>query len=167
MRNKKEVSIEKDKKTRLAISLVVTIMLICGIPLIIVGATKSIWIVLGIGIAFTVIGFYGTPIAWTTYANFKVLKRIVDCVNEENLTTTQEIARQLQIDEKQVKQQVTLAIKKKYITGFLFDGSTLTANNKEASKKRVFENKCPNCGANMQQEGGVWRCLYCNSKFEI
>lgn len=166
MKSKNEVSVEKDLKTRLIVSFVVTIMLVFGIPLIIVGATQSIWAILGIGISFTVIGFYGAPISWTTYANFKTLKRIVDCVNEENLLTTEEISKQLQIDEKSVKQQLTLAIKKKYITGFLFDGSTLTANNKETSKKRVLENKCPNCGAVMDFNETKWHCSYCNSKFE-
>ena len=162
----KKIDINKDLKKSLITAIVISVMFVVGIPLIIVGATKSIWVVLGIGIAFTVIGFYGTPLIWINYGNKRTLKHVVDAVMEDNLTTVEEIAKQLQIRDRLARDYVTTGIRKKYITGYIFNGSVLTPNQKEAPKKKISTNKCLNCGGTLQKDETGYRCIYCGSHFD-
>lgn len=60
----------KAKKKNIALATALTIGLIAGIPLLVVGAVnmddnKGFVALLVIGIACVVAGFYGAPIAWT------------------------------------------------------------------------------------------------------
>ena len=84
---------------------------------------------------------------------------------EENLTTNAEIAMQLQTSEKNIKAQITKAINKKYITGFIYNGEVLTPNNKQQPKKKIIENRCKNCGGTLEELDTEWRCPYCGSRF--
>lgn len=162
----KTSNINKDIKKSLIASIIISVLFVVGIPLIIFGATNSIWILLGLGIACTVIGFYGTPLMWVSYGNKRTLKHVVDAVMEDNLTTVEEIAKQLQMRDRQVRDLVILGIKKKYITGYIFNGSVLTPNQKEAPKKKIASNKCPNCGGTLQDDGKGYVCQYCGSHFD-
>lgn len=159
-------NVNKDLKKKLIWAIVATILFIVGIPITIIGATKSIWAILAFGIAFLVFGFYGAPILWISYGSFKTMKNVVDAVMEDHLTTNSEIAQQLQIREKMAKEYITNAIKKKYITGYIYDGTTLTPNKKEVPKKNIIANKCPNCGGKLEQYENGYKCPYCGSKFE-
>lgn len=134
--------------------------------MIIIGASKSMAI-MGIGIAMTAIGFYGTPIIWISYGNMRTLKRVVDAVMEEHLTSIIEIATQLQISEREARDYIATGIRKKYIVGYIFDGANIKPNQKEEPKKKIVKNKCPNCGAPLEKsETGNYHCPYCNSNFE-
>ena len=57
----------KNVKNNFRIALVLSLMLIVGVPMIVLGASNKIWAVMAIGIAFTVLGFYGCPLAWVMY----------------------------------------------------------------------------------------------------
>ena len=57
MKEKTEIDINRDLKKHRNWAIIISVLFVIGIPLIIVGATKSIWAVLGIGIACVVIGF--------------------------------------------------------------------------------------------------------------
>ena len=134
--------------------------------MIVFGATKSLWILLVLGIVCTVFGFYGMPILWVNFGSLKTLKRVVDAVMEENLTSVSEIASQLQLSERTTKDYIRKAINKKYITGFIYDGNTLVPNEKQAPKKKMSQNRCPSCGGVMEKTDTGWICPYCGSKFE-
>ena len=163
----KNNNINADLRKKLITAIIISLFIVIGVPLIIVGATNSSWAILGIGIALTVISFYGTPLMWVSYMNYKTLKNVVDVVMEEHLSTVAEVARQLQIRERHARDYISLGIKKKYITGYIFDGFNLTANEKEGPKKKIVKNKCPNCGATLQIDDlGKYYCPYCNSAFE-
>ena len=162
----KTSNINKDIKKLLIWAIVISLLFVVGIPLIIVGATNSIWALLGIGIACTVIGFYGTPMIWVGYSNKRTLKHVVDAVMEDHLTRVAEIASQLQMSEGEVKAHIYLGIKNKYILGYVFDGSVLTPNQKEAPKKKIIANKCPNCGGVLKVSSGGYDCPYCDSHFD-
>ena len=167
MEKKVKIDINKDVKKMLIIACVITVMFIAGIPMIIFGATKGMTFVMATGIAFTVIGFYGTPLIWIGYGSRRSLKRVVDAVVEENLTTNQEIALQLQMSERQVKEYLTKAINKKYITGYLYNGQELSANEKVAIKKNaISQKKCANCGGTLIENENGYICEYCGSKFD-
>ena len=158
--------INKNTKTILIWSVIISLMLIVGIPMIILGAIKSIWFVLVIGIIFTVIGFYGTPIIWVYFANTKVLQRVVEIINNEHLLKVSEIAQHLQLSEQQIKMHITNAIKKNFLQGYIFDGLELKENKEEKNKfEKLLKNKCPNCGANLIKIDNGHRCEYCGSEF--
>lgn len=161
----KKIDIIKDLRKRLIWAIVASVLFVVGIPMTIIGAVNSIWFLLGVGIAFLVFGFYGAPIIWTNYGSFKTLKRVVDSVMEEHLYTNTEIAQQLQLSERVVKECITKGIQKKYITGYIYNGTALTPNQKEAPKKKVVENKCRNCGGKLELNDNGWVCPYCGSKF--
>ncbi len=166
MVDKKRVDINKDVRKRLIIAIVISCMLVIGIPLIIVGASKNMAI-MGIGIAMTVIGFYGTPMIWISYGTLRTQKHVVDAVMDDHLTNMTEIATQLQLREREARDYVAKAIKKKYIVGYIFDGANLKSNQKEEPKKKIVKNICPNCGATLEAiENGSYRCPYCNSVFD-
>lgn len=163
---KEQRLIDKDVKKMLLICLLSTLALIAGVPMIVFGATKSLWILLVLGIVCTVFGFYGMPILWVNFGSLKTLKRVVDAVMEENLTSVSEIASQLQLSERTTKDYIRKAINKKYITGFIYDGNTLVPNEKQAPKKKMSQNRCPSCGGVMEKTDTGWICPYCGSKFE-
>ena len=52
------------KLKALLLAFLLTLMLIGGIPMIIFGATQKLTFLLIAGIVFTVLGFYGCPLAW-------------------------------------------------------------------------------------------------------
>ncbi len=167
MKENKKPDIKRDNKKLLIIACIISIMFVAGIPMIIFGATNSIMAVMALGIAFVVIGFYGTPLIWIAYAGNRTLKRVVDAVLEENLTTNEEIASQLQMREREVKNHITKAINKKYITGYLYDGKNLSANEKIPVKKtKIMQNRCVNCGGTLIERANGYECEYCGSKFD-
>ena len=162
--SKNSSKINHDIRKMLIISIVASIAFVVGIPMIVLGATNSTVLMI-FGIVFVVFGFYGTPMLWMSYAGLRSLKRVVDAVMEENLTTNAEIAMQLQTSERNIKAQITKAINKKYITGFIYNGEVLTPNEKQQPKKKIIENRCKNCGGTLEELDTEWRCPYCGSRF--
>lgn len=158
--------INTDIKKKLIWACVGTFALVVGIPLIILGAIKGLWPVLVIGIIGVVFGFYGSPLFWISYAECRTLKRMADIVMEENLTSVTEISQHLVLSENVTKQQITKAISKKYITGYIFDGKNLKPNEKQAPKKKlVQQDKCKNCGGTLTETNEGFVCDYCGSVF--
>lgn len=162
--SKNSSKINHDIRKMLIISIVASIAFVVGIPMIVLGAMNSTVLMI-FGIVFVVFGFYGTPMLWMSYAGLRSLKRVVDAVMEENLTTNAEIAMQLQTSERNIKAQITKAINKKYITGFIYNGEVLTPNEKQQPKKKIIENRCKNCGGTLEELDTEWRCPYCGSRF--
>ena len=162
--DKNNSKIKHDVNKMLIICIITSIAFVVGIPMIVVGASSSI-IVMILGIVFVAFGFYGMPLLWIHYSELRSLKRVVEAITEENLATNAEIAMQLQMNEKTVKAKVTKAINKKYITGYIYNGEVLTPNNKQPVKKKIIENKCRNCGGKLEQFETEWRCPYCGSHF--
>ena len=161
---KKNNSIKNDLIKKLIFAIITSILFIIGIPITIFSATNHIWFAMTLGIIFIVFGFYGMPFIWLSYANLRSLKNVVDAVNEEHILSVSEIASQLQLKENQVRQFIVDAIKKKYIIGYIFDGNTLSTNNK--NKPSIQERKCSHCGGNLVKKDNDWYCPYCDSKFE-
>ncbi len=165
MKNK---SIKKDLNNQLIFAIILSVLFVIGIPLIIFGVSSSITFLLVLGIIFVVLGFYGTPIIWTSYANKRQQKMIIDTIIYEHILTVSELAKQLQISEKLIRQHITTAIQKKYIVGYLFDGKTLSLNEKTAPKKKlsITKTKCPHCGGTLEPTEQGYHCPYCGAKME-
>ena len=157
--------LNKELKKLLIISLVITAMLISGIPFIIFGATKNITLLLVVGIAFTAVGFYGTPIAWVMYGEKHKLKRVVFAITGEHLMTVQKIASQLQLSEDTVRNYLTTCFNKGYLIGYLRDGDNIIENKDMADKDRLISVKCEFCGApyTFKASDPNPLCPYCRS----
>lgn len=162
--NKK--NIDKTIRIFLILTIVAAVCLIGGVPAIVFGATKGWWPLLVLGIVYVVFGFYGTPILWTNYWSLKAQKRVIEAVMEEHLTSVTEIASQLQMRENIVREFIRKSIGNKYIIGYIYDGVTLTPNEKQAPKKKIVRSACPNCGGRLDSTENGYECPYCGSKFE-
>ena len=134
------------------------ICLIGGIFMIIFGAKANKFMLVA-GIIAVIFGFYGSPILFNNYGTKKQMKRIVEV---EKLYSAQEIAEQLQMSESEVKQIISNAVVKNYITGYKFDGTNLTINKKVNT---VTKKKCPNCGGKLVEENGKLVCHYCDTTY--
>ena len=132
----KQSKIEKDIRNKLIISIVASVLLVVGIPIIIFSATSSFWLGLVVGIIFVVFGFYGSPMLWVSFGNLKSLQRVVDAVLEDNLTSIEDIARQLQISERTAVNwsENVRAMKALKAAG---DATELAVSQSEASKLSV------------------------------
>ena len=155
--------VTKYLRTLFITSMVLTVMLIAGIPMIVVGAVTHVYAVMGLGIAFTAAGFYGCPIAWTVYGSNISLKRVVGAVMQENLYTVQEISAQLNIDVRQVRAHLDKAFNRGYLMGYRRSGDVISVNESIAESKRELVAECPNCGAKFTYTADNARCPYCNS----
>ena len=152
--------ITKDINKIFVISLIVSVLFVVGIALIAVFAGKN-WILMTLGIIFVVVGFFGSPLLWVNYSGKRKTRRIVEAIEEENLYSNAEIASQLSIKEKEVKQEIYKAINKKYLTGYIYDGEKISANNKEKQTQALHIKKCNNCGGKLEIRDDKWYSPYC------
>jgi len=158
-------NIDRETKKMFTLSMILTLCLPIGIPLIIIGAINisKLYLVLALGVVMTVAGFYGSPIVWSKFGNVRALKRVVSAVVEENLYTVQEIAAQLSTNEEKVRTQLDLCFKKQYLVGFKRNGDEILLNENEKLTKREKTAECPYCGAKFSYFGKVGRCPYCGN----
>ena len=157
-------AVRKALRKNLILSVILTIMLPLGGAMLGVGLAlhqPAIW---AIGIAFMVCGFYGCPCAWTmAYAPTKSLSRIVSAVVEENLCTVSEIASQLSLSEKDVRNQLDACFRKRYLPGIKRDGDTLILNENRELGKQEFYAECTACGARFLYTKDSKCCPYCGT----
>ena len=131
--------------------------------MIIIGATNELWIVMGIGIAFVAVGFYGAPVAWSVYGSARPVRRVVHAVTVEHLYTVQEIAAQLSLNEKDVRAHLDKCFNKNFLVGYKREGDNIVLNENIAADKREHFYECPYCGAKFTYTADSARCPYCGS----
>lgn len=163
----------KSEKRSLIIALVLTVMLVVGIPFIVVGATqmhdnKAFAAMLAIGIAFAVVGFYGSPIGWVRFGNAKQELTVVRAINFEHLHTVADLAQRLSINGKQASDMLNNCIRKGYLTGYIREGDTLVLNENTALTRTTYNVECSHCGASVIiQKGDSKVCPYCGCLLDI
>lgn len=133
---------------------------VLGIPGIVLFAGKS-GILLALSIILVVAGFYGMPMVWIHFGNLGSLKRLVVAVENEYIYDVKNLSLYLNISEKETINRIQTCIKKQYITGYLFDGNTLTINENIKATKKIRSTKCPNCGASVTISATSNKCEYC------
>lgn len=171
------MNINKAKNKRFGIALTLTISLILGIPLIIVGAIFGglYFILMGFGIFLTVVGFYGTPIAWTAYGSFKRDVNIVNSINNDGIRELSVICNLYSMTPKNAYDTISKLIQKRYITNLIFNpaGTELILNEGYMNLEREKQIKsskraisCPFCGAQVEFLGYSGKCPYCGNLVE-
>ncbi len=155
-------------KRSLILAFLFSVLCVGGIPLLVVGATRGWWAMLGVGIGFVVLGFYGTPLLWVHYASCRAMYRFVSAVYTEHLYSVQELAQQLAMREKTVRHKLDVCFQKGYFTGFKRDGDRLLPNAALSFEERVLEGMCPNCGGKVVYKMTDPRpvCPYCGSLYK-
>lgn len=152
----------KDVKKNFWISIVLSVMLVGGVPMIVLGATNKIWAVMAIGIAFTALGFYGCPLGWVMYGEAKFRAALVSAIEYEGRVTVDGLAAQFGKHRNKIIADIRKLIEKRYLAGYAFDGETLVyAEKKERPKERIYVGKCPSCNAIMEYADGKVFCPYC------
>ena len=149
--------------TLLSFAILSAILFVAGIPMIIIGAGKMP-VVMILGIIFTAFDFYACPLLFTSLGTVKSLKRTLSAILNEHLYTTDEIAKQTGKTAEVVKRDILTCIEMEYLTGLLFDGTTLSYNDNRKADKRLLTVKCVNCGAAISyysDESPV--CPYCGA----
>ena len=126
--------------------------------MIIIFAGKGMYILMGLGIAFVVAGFYGMPISWSIFGEAKTLYRVVYSIEAENIRKPEDIAMHLNKSEKQVRAYISKVINKMYLKDFRWNGKEIAKEHKKIEKF-----KCPNCGASLDKSKGYLKCEYCNT----
>ena len=104
----------KTRTRRFVLAVILSVMLVAGIPMIIVGAIGpdeghgamhaariGYKVMMGIGIVFTVFGFYGTPMGWVMFGTANSELTIVAAVRNEHLYTVNELAARLGKNDKE------------------------------------------------------------------
>ena len=142
----------KAKKKNTALAIILTIGLVAGIPLLVVGAVnmddnKGFVALLVIGIACVVAGFYGAPIAWTRLVTVNQELTLVKAVTEENLYTVADIAQRLSVNGKTASATLNNCIRKGYLVGYIREGDSLVLNENRTLAPTAYTIDCPRCGA--------------------
>ena len=160
--------IRKALRSALALSLILTVCLPLGGAMLGVGLGFGIVPVWAIGIALMVAGFYGCPIAWVGYGNKRSLYRLVQAVEEENIYTVRELASQLGLSEKEVRNRIDACFNKRYLVGYKREADGLVLNENRALREREHGAICPSCGAKFDYKAGEDpRCPYCGTRIEM
>lgn len=152
---------------KMIMGIILPILLVAGIIFIIMFAKKNT-ILLVVGIAFVVLGFYGTPLAWVSYAAKKTDIRLLSLIYDENIYTIDGLASQLGQSAENTLAEVRNLISQGYLTGYLLkDNSYLELNTYEKQGKRAVVVKCPSCGAKTKITGTKGFCEYCGESIEV
>ena len=152
--------VTKDTKKMFWISIVLSVLLVVGIPLIIFMASAKIYPLMAVGIAFVVVGFYGSPIAWVQFGAMKQLSAVVLAITEEKIFSVEELCSHFGKNEKEIVCFIEKSIEKRYLVGYKFNGRELVYNDNMNKKHIVAASKCPSCGAPIEDPDAVV-CPYC------
>ena len=156
--------IRKALRSALALSLILTFCLPVGGAMLGVGLGFGVAAVWAVGIVLMVVGFYGCPVAWVGYGNKRSLYRLVQAVEEENIYTVRELASQLGLSEKEVRNRIDTCFNKRYLVGYKREADGLVLNENRTLAPTAYTIDCPRCGAQVTlTKNDSPRCPYCGS----
>lgn len=153
-------------KKMFAFAMILTLLFPLGGVLLGVGlgiGQPAMW---AIGIACLVCAFYGCPIGWVAYGSRRAYVRLVTAIEEEHLYSVSELAAQLGLPEKEVRNQIDTLFKKRYIVGYIRTGDGIALNENAALQERKYTRNCPACGAKVTFTGTETVCPYCGTRIE-
>lgn len=160
----KKVSIDKKIKKLFFISLVVSVLLVAGIPGIVIFAVKGMMPLMAISITAVVVGFYGTPLFWVAYGN-KIHERNLIRLIESGITTIDGLAANFS-GGGDIRASVVSLISKGYLIGYVLrDDGVIERIKKEGV---ILTLKCPVCGGRAENvQDSKYKCNYCDTVFKL
>ncbi len=163
--------LKKTLEKKLALCLLLTFLLPLGIIMTVSGAlnmatSKLHTAIMAIGVIFIVLGFYGSPVAWTKFSAQKKYIRVIVAIENEGFRDTTEIAKHLSMPQKDVVEAIRFSIEKQYLTDYTLDGTTILPlnNNCEPSVRSV---QCPHCGGITESCEKQVKCQYCGRTIDV
>ncbi len=142
--------------------IVFTALLPVGLFMTIFGAVKGQFAVMGVGIGFLVVGFYGTPLIWVKFADAHSYKRVVSAVSKEKIYSISQIATHLNLKEKVVLEKVDVCIRREFLLGYIREGDTIRPNQNINATTTGY--KCEACGARFECPIHTQpKCPYCGT----
>ena len=168
MPNKTQKNKAKKYKNKVLLSaLLFTIMFIAGIPLIIIGASRSV-VLLITGIFCVVMGFYVMPLLWVKFGTANKLNSIACAIFDDGLTNISEIASQAHSNGKETIGLLKTAIEKRIIEGFTIDSEKNALRPLKAKDtEETVVIKCSCCGATYRENAGNPCCPYCGTPSDV
>ena len=161
-------NLQKSCTKLLIFSILLSICFIAGVPTIIIGA-KNNKIIMTLGIIMTVVGFYGSPMAWVNYGHLVSSKSILYAIVDDNLTSASDIANNLGLNTEEIISKINYLIQKRYLTGYKLEenGKITKLEKQKQETKEIKSKKCPNCGANLTEtKDHKYQCKYCGEIFD-
>lgn len=150
------------KLKALLLAFLLTLMLVGGIPMIIFGATQKLTFLLIAGIVFTVLGFYGCPLAWVRFGSRVGLQNTLIAIEQEKITNLKKLSLHLSKDEKTLRADIRLLIQLNCLQGYTLDEEgNIISNQQQPKEETVRVGKCPHCNAPLSFDEEMIRCPYC------
>ncbi len=159
--------IEKAARSMFIAALVCSVLFVAGIPMIVLGASNRIWLVMTAGIIFTGGGFYATPLLWVGFGSKVSLRRLVTAVEAEHIYTVDELSQQLSKPPKMIRAMLDVCFNKRYLVGYKRSGDALVLNEGKALSDALHPADCPYCGAHFSYKGSDAICPYCRSHLPV
>lgn len=145
-----------------AIALGTSVLMVVGIPLIPISASKGMTWLLIVAIVFTAYGFYGCPLYWISYASKRELYSILFLIENEHVLTVESLCQQTGKDGKYISDKIRYLLLGGFLPGYIFNGETLEKSFVQ-EKPTVVSVPCPFCGAPVTLSDGEGKCEYCGS----
>lgn len=175
MENNKEINkLQKNLSLRLLISIILTVMFPLGIAMTVIGATRKedggvvFTAIMAIGIVFVVLGFYGAPMSWVSYAPKKKYARVIDAIKREGFRDATEIANHLSMQPNEVIDAVRVCIDKQYLTNYTIEENKIIPLNNRPDDLGLYTVQCPYCGGITQTSNNLQvKCEYCGRMIDV
>lgn len=163
------MDIVKKLKRQLFLCILAPVCLVVGIPTIVLCAIAHMWILMSLGIAMTIFGFYGTPLLCVAYGKTRSQYTLLQLITHDGILTVTELSSALGKKPVLVQNDITLLISRRYLVGYNFVNrqklvAIAPASNNTANST-LSTNKCSNCGALLTRESDGYRCRYCGTWF--
>lgn len=151
---------KKQQIIKLFFAILLTIFLPLGIISIVLGASKSTALLI-VGIICTILGFYGAPMVWMSFANNKQYGLVLRLILTENIYDLEDISSQISRNLDETKNLVLTLIQKGYLKGYILKDNFIELNTNKKQTEVIKTRKCPTCGGTMKSEGYSYVCEYC------
>lgn len=164
--NEKRDKFKRKKNKSFKLAFLFSVLLAAGIPALIFGAiymSEYGWclaLFIG-GILMTVLGFYGTPLAWVSYGNYPKMSRLISLVLSEYVYDVKELSAQMCLGEAETANLIRKCISNGYLVGFLLKDNKLVINQNIEQKREAYSVKCSFCGAALTINDNNLVCPYC------
>ncbi len=150
------------------IALLMSILLVAGIPMIVFGAINLskawYWIVMMVlGIIFTVMGVCVMPVMWVQFAKKRALSRVAIVISGTDSVTIDILSDTLGKTQEQTRKDVRKLLQNGWLPGYAFVDQEDRVRRTAALD--VHHAVCEFCGASFEFKGTDSKCPYCGRWF--